>query len=101
MIEGKAGRSYLARTRLVHRGVYALGPTILASGDLFGLFPVSQAVGHVDSLLVYPLMANVRNFPHPPGLLPGGEALRRRTHQVTPNAAGIREYVHGDPLNRI
>jgi uncharacterized protein (DUF58 family) len=34
-------------------------------------------------------------------VLPGGEALRRRTFQVTPNAAGIREYAPGDSMNRI
>jgi uncharacterized protein (DUF58 family) len=33
--------------------------------------------------------------------MPGGEALRRRTHQVTPNAAEVRDYAPGDPLNRI
>src|SRR4030042_921393 len=47
------------------------------------------------------MMVDVRGFPTPPGLRPGGEALRRRTHQVTPNAAGVREYSTGDPLNRI
>jgi uncharacterized protein (DUF58 family) len=47
------------------------------------------------------MMAEVEGFPSPPGLLPGGEALRLRTHQVTPNASGVREYVPGDPLNRI
>jgi uncharacterized protein (DUF58 family) len=43
----------------------------------------------------------VNNFPDPPGLLPGGEALRRRTHQITPNASGVRDYLPGDSLNRI
>jgi uncharacterized protein (DUF58 family) len=81
MIESKQGRSYLARTRLIQRGVFPLGPTV--------------------SLLVYPMMVEIQSFPNPPGLLPGGEALRRRTHQVTPNAAGVREYAPGDPLNRI
>jgi uncharacterized protein (DUF58 family) len=33
--------------------------------------------------------------------MPGGDALRQRTHQVTPNASGIRDYVPGDSLNRI
>src|SRR4030042_3015017 len=47
------------------------------------------------------MMVDVRGVPSPPGLLPGGEALRRRTHQVTPNAAGVREYSTGGPLNRI
>jgi uncharacterized protein (DUF58 family) len=40
-------------------------------------------------------------FPGPQGLLPGGEALHRRTHEVTPNAASVREYAPGDPLHRI
>jgi uncharacterized protein (DUF58 family) len=101
MIRGRQGRSYLARVRLVRRGVFPLGPTVLATGDLFGLFPREQVITENDSLLVYPMMVDIRGFPNPPGLLPGGEALRRRTHQVTPNASGVREYVTGDPLNRI
>jgi uncharacterized protein (DUF58 family) len=94
-------RMYRARSRLVERGVFSLGPTVLVSGDLFGLFPVSKTVSSEGSLLVYPMMVDVEGFPSPSGLLPGGEALRLRTHQVTPNSSGVREYVPGDPLNRI
>jgi len=101
MLKGRQGRSYLARVRLSKRGVFPLGPTVIATGDLFGLFPNEQEIAEKDSLLVYPMMVDVRGFPNPPGLLPGGEALRRRTHQITPNAAGVREYTTGDPLNRI
>jgi uncharacterized protein (DUF58 family) len=101
MLRGKQSRSYVARARLIRRGVFPLGPTVIATGDLFGLFPVQHSFAEKDSLLVYPMMVDVRGFPNPPGLLPGGEALRRRTHQVTPNAAGVREYSTGDPLNRI
>ncbi|MFQ6102062.1 MAG: DUF58 domain-containing protein [Anaerolineae bacterium] len=101
LVKGRQRRSYSVRTRLVQRGVFTLGPTVLASGDLFGLFPVSRTVPSDASLLVYPMMVEVRAFPSPPGLLPGGEALRRRTHQVTPNAAGVREYEPGDSLSRI
>ncbi len=101
MIMGRQARSYIGRVRLVQRGVFALGPTALATGDVFGLFPMEREVPEHDSLLVYPMMVDVRGFPNPPGLLPGGEALRRRTHQVTPNAAGVRDYNTGDPLNRI
>ena len=101
MLKGRQSRSYLARVRLVKRGVFPLGPTVIATGDLFGLFPNEKEIAEIDSLLVYPMMVDVRGFPNPPGLLPGGEALRRRTHQITPNAAGVREYTTGDPLNRI
>jgi uncharacterized protein (DUF58 family) len=101
MIEGRRGRSYLARNRLVQRGAFALGPTVIGSGDIFGLFPVKRVFPAQETLIVYPMMVNVASFPNPAGLMPGGEALRRRTHQVTPNAASVRDYAPGDPLSRI
>lgn len=101
MIGGRESRTYLARTRLAERGVFPLGTTSLISGDLFGLFPVTRIFPSQDTLLVFPMMVDVYSFPNPPGLLPGGEALRRRTPQITSNAAGVREYEPGDPLNRI
>jgi uncharacterized protein (DUF58 family) len=101
LLGGRERRTYRARCRLVQRGVFSLGPTDVVSGDLFGLFPVSRTMPSAGSLLVYPMMFDVPAFPNPPGLLPGGEALRLRTHQVTPNASGVREYVPGDSLNRI
>jgi uncharacterized protein (DUF58 family) len=101
MIGGRETQTYLSRTRLLKRGVFSLGPTMLISGDPFGLFPVGRMVPGSDSLLVYPTLLDVNSFPNPPGMLPGGEALRRRTTQITSNAAGVREYAPGDPLNRI
>jgi uncharacterized protein (DUF58 family) len=101
LIGSRQRRIYWSQTLLTRRGVFPLGPTILSSGDLFGLFPVNRAMSPQETLIVYPLMWDIRSFPNPPGLLPGGEALRRRTHQITPNAAGIREYYPGDSLNRI
>jgi uncharacterized protein (DUF58 family) len=101
LIESHRGRTYLSRTRLLQRGVFPLGPTSLESGDPFGLFPVERVHPASESLLVYPLLVDVYDFPYPAGVLPGGEALRRRTPQVTSNAAGIREYAPGDSLNRI
>ena len=101
IVEPRRGRTYVARTRLVKRGVFPLGPTVLESGDPFGIVPVRHTLPADESLLVYPMMVDVRGFPNPPGIMPGGEALRRRTPQITPNAAGVREYEPGDPLSRI
>ncbi len=101
LLPGRQARSYRAMTRLTRRGVFPLGPTVIASGDPFGLFPVSRRLPTHSSLLVYPMIVHLPSFPSPAGLLPGGEALRRRTHQITPNASGVREYAPGDPLNRI
>lgn len=100
-IKGREMRTYLSRTRLQERGDFPLGPTRLISGDPFGLFPVERVYANPEALVVYPRLYDVYHFPSPPGLLPGGEALRRRTPQITSNAAGVREYAPGDPLNRI
>lgn len=100
-IGGRQGRTYIARTRLVKRGVYALGPTQLISGDLFGLFPQQKEIPAEAALLVYPMLVDIRAFPGPIGLITGGDALRRRTPQITPNAAGVREYAPGDSMSRI
>lgn len=100
-IGARQRRSYLARSRLMQRGIFPLGPTQLISGDPFGLFPVERQLPVDETLLVYPMMVDIQTFPNPPGVLTGGEALRQRTHYVTPNAAGVREYAPGDSLNRI
>lgn len=101
LIGGRQGRSALSRTRLIKRGLFQLGPTTVTSGDPFGFFYECKQFPAQDSLLVFPMMVEIENFPGPPGLLPGGEALRRRTHQITPNAAGVRQYAPGDSFNRI
>ncbi len=94
-------RTYVAYSWLSRRGLFTLGPTLLRAGDLFGLFSVSREVPSSSTLLVIPHLAEIQTFPTPPGLLPGGRALRRRTTEVTPYAAGVREYAPGDSLNRI
>jgi uncharacterized protein (DUF58 family) len=92
---------WTARTICTRRGRFRLGPTTLIAGDPFGLFPRQRRVGEVREVVVLPPTVPLASFPIPAGRLTGGEALRRRTYQVTPNAAGVREYAHGDSLSRI
>ncbi|GAB4484243.1 MAG: DUF58 domain-containing protein [Anaerolineales bacterium] len=101
MIGGKESRTYLARTWLTHRGAFPLGPTTLRSGDPFGFFSTQKTFPPAHSLLVLPLIIPLSDFPSPPGMLSGGKAIRRKAHEVTPHAAGVREYITGDPLKRI
>lgn len=97
----KQKRIYTSRTWLTHRGGFALGPTKITSGDPFGIFRVSKSYPAMDSLIVLPMLFTVAEFLSPPGLLPGGKAIRRKSIDITPHAAGIREYVPGDPMKRI
>jgi uncharacterized protein (DUF58 family) len=94
-------RFYTSRTLLNQRGAFLLGPTYMASGDPFGLFTKRKKVQAGDTLVVLPMTVPIKDFPPPPGILPGGRAIRQRTADVTPHAAGIREYVPGDPMKRI
>lgn len=101
LLRGRQRRSYTARTWLTSRGGFTLGPTTLTSGDPFGIFRVSKKIPPAGRLVVFPMLYSVREFLSPPGLLPGGKAIRRKSIDITPHAAGVREYVPGDPLKRI
>lgn len=94
-------RGWTVRTTCQERGRFTLGPVALTSGDPFGLFRVSRKIPATSTVVVYPATVDLRMFPLPVGRLPGGDALRRRTHYVTTNAAGVRDYAPGDGFNRI
>jgi uncharacterized protein (DUF58 family) len=94
-------RSYTGRTWLTNRGGFQLGPTKITSGDPFGIFQVSRIYPASSTLMVLPMMFRVNQFLSPPGLLPGGRAIRRKSIDITPHAAGVREYVTGDAMKRI
>ncbi|MCZ7570611.1 MAG: DUF58 domain-containing protein [Ardenticatenaceae bacterium] len=94
-------RGWAARSTARKRGRYRLGPMRLISGDPFGLFKLARNLPQTSSIVVYPATFPIPGFAPPVGQLLGGESLRRRTHHVTPNVAGVREYAPGDSFNRI
>ena len=93
--------SWTVRTRCVRRGAFLLGPLRIVTGDPFGLFQAERQISATSPLIVYPPAVDIVDFALPVGALPGGDALRRRTHQVTTNAAGVRDYAPGDSFSRI
>jgi uncharacterized protein (DUF58 family) len=98
---GRQKRTYLARTWLTRRGAFVLGPTRISTGDPFGLFRSSKEIAAAQTLIILPMLFEIKSFIFPPGLLPGGQVIRRKSPDITPHAAGVREYVHGDAMKRI
>ncbi len=98
---GRRRRSWETTVECRHRGSYTRGPLTIASGDPFGIFRFVRRFGRSQSLLVYPRLVELPHFSAPPANLPGDGRFRRRTHFVTPNAAGVRDYAWGDSFNRI
>lgn len=83
------------------RGLYRVGPVTVTTGDPFGMFRHTRTFGRAQNVLVYPRAIDLPRFAVPPANLPGEGRFRRRTHYVTPNAAGVRPYEFGDSFNRI
>ena len=97
----RASFTWRVNTICQTRGRYRLGPIQLNTSDPFGLFPMQRDLTPTTNVVVYPLTLDIHQFALPIGVLPGGDALRRRTHYVTTNAAGVRDYAPGDSFSRI
>ncbi len=98
---GRRRFSWKAQTLLTRRGVYNVGPVRVSSSDPFGLFRRTKEYGGKGQIIVYPPFIDLPHFTVPPASLPGEGRFRKRTHYVTPNASGVREYAWGDSYNRI
>jgi uncharacterized protein (DUF58 family) len=100
-VPAKGERSFRVKSTITRRGLYAVGPMMVRTGDPFGLFKHERSFGQAQNVLVYPRATELPNFHVPPANLPGEGRFRRRTHYVTPNASGVRPYEFGDSYNRI
>ncbi|HCU99739.1 MAG TPA: DUF58 domain-containing protein [Dehalococcoidia bacterium] len=101
VIPSRGLRSWVVSTVLKRRGLYDWGPLLVRGGDPFGIFYSERRYGTPQQILVYPRVVDLPRFQTPPASLPGEGRFRRRTHYITPNASGIRDYAPGDPLSRI
>ncbi|MDQ4077743.1 MAG: DUF58 domain-containing protein [Chloroflexota bacterium] len=97
----RMSRSWSVRTKASYRGRYRLGPMQLVSGDPLGLFLFKRDLPQTSYITIYPATHELPGFAPPVGHLLGGESLQQRTHHITPNFAGVRDYLPGDALNRI
>ena len=101
IIPPRRSRNWVVNTRLTRRGLFDWGPLRITATDPFGIFKRHRYIGGAQQILVYPAVIDLPHFQAPPANLPGEGRFRRRTHYITPNASGIREYAPGDAFNRI
>jgi len=93
--------SWTVKTLCHRRGEFALGPITLVASDPLGLFQMSRPLPGTSSLIVYPMTVLLPGFTPPGGQLSGGDAIRRRTQEITTNVASVRDYLPGDSFNRL
>ncbi len=101
-LPGHVRWGWSVRTVCRQRGRFRLGPITVAAGDPFGLFVFHRRLlGTTEAITVYPATIDLPTFARAQGQMPGGDALQRRTHHITTNVAGTREYAPGDSFSRI
>jgi uncharacterized repeat protein (TIGR01451 family) len=83
------------------RGYYQLGPTVLETGDLFGLHRRYKVGSEPSYLLVYPEVVPIEGYDIATARPIGEIRLTHRMFEDPTRIAGVREFMQGDPLNRI
>lgn len=96
-----ASRDIVIRTRCLRRGEYSVGQVSLEAADPFGFFSFRRDYTEGGTILILPAIYPLADSISLTGALPGGDALHRRSQQVTANAVSIRDYQTGDSFNRI
>ena len=83
------------------RGYYQLGPTILETGDLFGLHRRYQIAAAPQFLTVYPRIVPLDGYDLASRRPIGEIKMTHRLFEDPTRIAGVRAYQDGDQLNRI
>jgi uncharacterized protein (DUF58 family) len=83
------------------RGYYPLGPTLLETGDVFGLHRRHRVVGKPVYVMVYPKVVPLPKYDFASERPIGEVRLQNRLFEDPTRTAGVREYQFGDPLQRV
>jgi uncharacterized protein (DUF58 family) len=98
---GRSERSWVVRTPLTRRGHFRIEPLQIRTGDPFGFFESSAAVGSGVTAIVYPRVDPLPLWKLPAANIDGSHATPERTMQTTPLATTVRPWAPGDAFNRI
>ena len=100
-LRGGEKRSLYYQVQCQRRGYYQLGPSIVETGDWFGLERRFAEGAEPDFLLVYPEVLTVEGYDIASRRPMGEVRLTHRLFEDPTRIAGVRAYQAGDPMNRI
>lgn len=84
-----------------HRGYYQIGPTLLETGDLFGLHRTHRVVTKPFFLMVLPKVLPLPKYDFASQRPIGEVNSAHRLFEDPTRNAGVRPYQTGDPLQRV
>jgi uncharacterized protein (DUF58 family) len=100
-LRGKQTKTIKYRVTFSMRGYYPLGPTLLETGDVFGLHRRHRVIGKPVYVMVYPKVVPLSKYDFASERPIGEVRLQNRLHEDPTRTAGVRQYVLGDPLQRV
>ena len=83
------------------RGYYTFGPSSIKVRDPFGFTNQEAENNKTDTLLVYPRILSLKELGLPATEILGERRIRRQLFEDPLRIVSSRDYVQGDPLNRI
>ena len=83
------------------RGYYQIGPLLVESGDLFGLHRRYRVLSEPHYVLVPPKVVPMLGYDISSRRPIGEVRMTHRLFEDPTRVFGVRQYMHGDPLNRI
>ena len=87
--------------RCPHRGAFAIGPTRLHSGDIFGFFRRDERTGRQDTLIVYPHVVPLPDLGIPPRSAFGDTRVPRALLVDPLKPVGVRDYRPDDSFRHV
>jgi uncharacterized protein (DUF58 family) len=100
-VESYATRRRSPVHRFKRRGLYTLGPTLLRTGDPFGIHTLTVRDSHTTTIMVTPPQLSLAQLRISAGGWAGDLKRRRGALAREISDAGIRDYIPGDSLKRI
>jgi uncharacterized protein (DUF58 family) len=97
----RQARSINYTVTFLTRGYYPLGPTLLETGDVFGLHRRHRVIGKPVYVMVYPKIVPLPKYDFASERPIGEVRLQNRLFEDPTRTAGVREYQVGDPLQRV
>ncbi|MEZ6110912.1 MAG: DUF58 domain-containing protein [Pirellulaceae bacterium] len=101
MLRGRDAKVLAYQMDCNRRGYFQIGPLVLETGDLFGLFRRYRVGAEPVFLLVYPKVTPLEGFDLASRRPIGEVRMTYRLYEDPTRIAGVRQYEPGDSLNRV
>ncbi|MCC9608850.1 DUF58 domain-containing protein [Blastopirellula sp. JC732] len=97
----RKSKSFYYQLRCNRRGYFPIGPAMLETGDLFGLYRLFRVLAPPDYLQVLPKVIPLDGFDIASRRPMGEIKMTHRLFEDPTRIAGVRAYQAGDPINRV